>query len=176
MLAVEPTARARVLRRAAATDRSASQAVEWAAPFIDDDERRREADERRGRPCSPATSCSFRTRRGRQLGGSRRSPRCKARSSSVDPQDGAVVALTGGFDFFLSNYNRAVQAQAPAGSAFKPFVYSAALANGFTPATIINDAPPDVGYQAELERVWRPANFGDKYYGLVRLRFALRNR
>ena len=92
---------------------------------------------------------------------------------SVDPQDGAVVALTGGFDFFLSNYNRAVQARRQPGSAFKPFVYSAALDNGFNAASIINDAPPDIGYDPVLERVWRPENFGGRYYGLVRLRNAL---
>ena len=94
---------------------------------------------------------------------------------SVDPRDGAVVALNGGFDFFLSNYNRATQSKRQPGSAFKPFVYSAALENGFTAATIVNDSPPDVGYQPELERVWKPENYGGKYYGPVRLRFALQH-
>ena len=100
-------------------------------------------------------------------------PEVQGALASVDPQDGAIVALTGGFDFDLSNYNRATQAKRQPGSAFKPFVYSAALANGFTPATIVNDSPPDVGYQAELERVWKPENFGGKYFGLVSMRFAL---
>jgi penicillin-binding protein 1A len=93
---------------------------------------------------------------------------------SVDPLDGAVVALTGGYDFFLSNYNRATQAKRQPGSSFKPFVYSAALEHGFTPATIVNDAPPDVGYQPALERVWHPENFEGKYHGETRLRVALR--
>jgi penicillin-binding protein 1A len=53
-------------------------------------------------------------------------------------------------------------------------VYSAAFENGFTPATVVNDAPPDVGYQATLERVWRPENFGGKYFGPTRLREALK--
>jgi penicillin-binding protein 1A len=93
---------------------------------------------------------------------------------SVDPLDGAVVALNGGFDFFLSKYNRAIQSKRQPGSAFKPFVYSAALENGFTPATIVNDAPPVIDYQATLERVWKPENFGGKYNGETRLRVALR--
>ncbi len=92
---------------------------------------------------------------------------------SVDPLDGAVVALNGGYDFSLSNYNRATQSQRQPGSAFKPFVYSAALDSGFTPATIVNDEPPDVGYQPALERVWRPDNFKGQYHGPTRLRIAL---
>ncbi len=92
---------------------------------------------------------------------------------SVDPFDGAVVALNGGFDFYLNNFNRATQSQRQPGSSFKPFVYSAGLDHGFTPATVVTDAPPDVGYQPALERVWKPENFGGKYFGDVRLRFAL---
>jgi penicillin-binding protein 1A len=83
------------------------------------------------------------------------------------------VALNGGFDFFLNNFNRATQAERQPGSSFKPFVYSAAFENGFTPATVELDAPPNIGYQPELERVWRPENFGGKYFGPTRLREAL---
>ena len=107
------------------------------------------------------------------IGGSRRFPRSRARSRRSIRSTAALVALTGGFDFFLSNYNRATQAKRQPGSSFKPFVYSAALQNGFTPATIVNDSPPEGEYQAELERVWRPENFNDKYFGFVSLRFAL---
>ncbi len=92
---------------------------------------------------------------------------------SVDPFDGAIVALNGGFDFFLNNFNRATQSRRQPGSSFKPFVYSAGFDHGFTPATVVTDAPPDIGYQPALERVWKPENFGGKYYGDVRLRFAL---
>jgi penicillin-binding protein 1A len=92
---------------------------------------------------------------------------------SIDPFDGAIVAVNGGFDFFLNNFNRATQARRQPGSSFKPFVYSAAFDNGFTPATVVLDAPPDVGYQPTLERVWRPENFGGKYFGPSRLREAL---
>jgi penicillin-binding protein 1A len=93
---------------------------------------------------------------------------------SVDPFDGAVVALNGGFDFYLNNFNRATQARRQPGSSFKPFVYSAGLEHGFTPATVVNDSPPDVGYQPELEKVWKPENFGGKYHGDTRLRIALK--
>src|SRR5215471_2131285 len=102
-------------------------------------------------------------------------PEVEGAFASVDPLDGGLVALTGGFDFFLSNYNRATQAKRQPGSSFKPFVYSAALQNGFTPATIVNDSPPEGEYQAELERVWRPENFNNEYFGLVPLRFALQH-
>lgn len=91
---------------------------------------------------------------------------------SLDPQDGAVVAMVGGYDFYLSKYNRAVQAHRQPGSSFKPFVYSAALANGFTPATIVNDAPV-VFADDQLEDVWRPENDSGRFYGPTRLREAL---
>lgn len=91
---------------------------------------------------------------------------------SLDPEDGAVVAMVGGYDYFLSKYNRAVQARRQPGSSFKPFVYSAALANGFTPATIVNDAPV-VFADDQLEDVWRPENDSGRFYGPTRLREAL---
>ena len=91
---------------------------------------------------------------------------------SLDPRDGALVALVGGFDYFLSNYNRATQAARQPGSAFKPFVYSAALEHGFTPASIVNDAPLTLE-SAELEGVWRPENYTPVSHGEVRLREAL---
>src|SRR5690606_14809887 len=76
------------------------------------------------------------------------------------------------YDFFHSKYNRAVQARRQPGSSFKPFVYSAALANGFTPATIVNDAPV-VFADDQLEDVWRPENDSGRFYGPTRLREAL---
>ena len=91
---------------------------------------------------------------------------------ALDPNDGAILVLAGGFDFYRSKFNRAVQAQRQPGSSFKPFIYSAALANGFTPASFINDAPvvfEDVG----LEDMWRPENYSGKFFGPTRLRVAL---
>ncbi len=91
---------------------------------------------------------------------------------SLDPEDGALVALTGGFDFYRSKFNRATQAQRQPGSNFKPFIYSAALENGFTAASIINDAPV-VFDDPGLEAVWRPENYSGKFFGPTRLRVAL---
>ena len=99
-------------------------------------------------------------------------PEVQGALASLDPLDGAVSALSGGFDFFLSNYNRAIQSQRQPGSAFKPFVYSAALESGFTAASIFNDAPI-VQRSQELEGVWRPENYSGRFNGPTRLREAL---
>ncbi len=91
---------------------------------------------------------------------------------SLDPVDGAVVALSGGYDFNQSKFNRVLQAQRQPGSSFKPFVYSAALDKGFTVATVVNDAPV-VFADKSLEDVWRPENYSQKFFGPTRLREAL---
>lgn len=91
---------------------------------------------------------------------------------AMRPRDGAIAALTGGFDFYHSKFNRATQAARQPGSSFKPFIYSAALNKGFTFASIINDAP--VVFEDEaLESVWRPENYSGKFYGPTRLKEAL---
>ena len=91
---------------------------------------------------------------------------------SLDPDDGSILALTGGFDFYRSKFNRAIQAKRQPGSSFKPFIYSAALAHGYTPASIINDAP--VVYEDEsLTGAWRPENYSGKFFGPTPLRTAL---
>jgi penicillin-binding protein 1A len=95
--------------------------------------------------------------------------------TALDPHDGAIVALVGGFDFAASKYNRAVQARRQPGSAFKPFLYSAALAHGFTPATLVNDAPivlPGGGGDDGTEE-WRPQNITRQFYGPTPMREAL---
>jgi penicillin-binding protein 1A len=99
-------------------------------------------------------------------------PQVEGALVSLQPHDGALLALVGGFDFFDSKFNRVTQAQRQPGSAFKPFVYSAALEKGFTAATVINDAPV-VFEDAELESAWRPENYSGKFYGPTRLREAL---
>jgi penicillin-binding protein 1A len=94
---------------------------------------------------------------------------------AMDPNDGAIVALVGGFDFGASKYNRVTQAQRQPGSAFKPFLYSAALERGFTPATLVNDAPivfPGGG-GAEGDEEWRPQNITRKFYGPTPMREGL---
>ncbi len=108
---------------------------------------------------------------------------------SLDPHDGAIVAVSGGFDYDASKYNRVVQARRQPGSSFKPFIYSAALEAGLTPASVILDAPvvyeaPDAevgigqregaveGEEPEQED-WRPVNDSRRFYGPTRLRDAL---
>ncbi|MDJ0880781.1 MAG: penicillin-binding protein 1A, partial [Gammaproteobacteria bacterium] len=91
---------------------------------------------------------------------------------SLDPANGAILALVGGFDFFNNKFNRAVQARRQPGSNFKPFIYSAALEKGFTAASIINDAPV-VFDDDSLEATWRPENYSGRFYGPTRLREAL---
>jgi penicillin-binding protein 1A len=100
-------------------------------------------------------------------------PEAQSAVVSVDPSDGAVVALTGGFDFTTSKFNRATQAFRQPGSSFKPFIYSAALEQGNTPATVVLDAPVVIN-SSELEAVWRPINYSGRFYGPTRLREALR--
>ena len=91
---------------------------------------------------------------------------------ALNPADGAVLAVAGGFDFFKSKFNRAMQASRQPGSSFKPFIYSAALDDGMTPATLINDAPV-VFDDPGLEDTWRPENYSGKFFGPTRLREAL---
>ena len=91
---------------------------------------------------------------------------------SVNPNTGAIQALTGGFDFEHSKFNRVVQAKRQAGSGFKPIVYAAALDKMYTPASLINDAPV-VFEDSALEGEWRPENYSGKTFGPTRLRMAL---
>lgn len=91
---------------------------------------------------------------------------------SLDPQNGAIRALVGGFAFEQSNYNRAMQAKRQPGSSFKPFLYSAALDNGYTAASLVNDAPI-VFVDEAIDKVWRPKNDTGTFLGPIRLREAL---
>jgi penicillin-binding protein 1A len=85
---------------------------------------------------------------------------------SLNPNNGGILALTGGYDFFSNSFNRITQARRQPGSNFKPFLYAAALDNGYTPATLINDAP--------LARSdYRPSNFEGDFMGPIRLKYAL---
>lgn len=90
---------------------------------------------------------------------------------SLDPNSGAILALTGGFDYYLSKFNRATQALRQPGSNIKPFIYSAALAHGFTPSSLVSAAP--IVTVDGLEGVWRPQNYSKKFFGPTRLRRAL---
>jgi penicillin-binding protein 1A len=102
-------------------------------------------------------------------------PEAAAALVALRPDDGAILALVGGFDYFdakVGKFNRATQAQRQPGSGFKPFLYSAALENGFTPASLILDAPFVID-DSSMEEAWRPENSSGKFYGPTRLREAL---
>jgi penicillin-binding protein 1A len=92
---------------------------------------------------------------------------------SLNPQDGAVRSLVGGFDFNRSQYNHVTQAWRQPGSGFKPFIYSSALEKGFTPATVINDAPVVVDAGLTGGQAWEPKNYDGKYEGPMSMRTAL---
>jgi penicillin-binding protein 1A len=99
-------------------------------------------------------------------------PEAQSALVSVDPKDGAVVALVGGFDFFQSKFNRVTQARRQPGSGFKPFIYTAAFDKGFTPASVVLDAPVVIDEEGK-EQAWRPKEFESRFAGPVRLRDAL---
>lgn len=99
-------------------------------------------------------------------------PAAQATLVALDPEDGAIRSLVGGFDFRQSHFNRAVQGTRQPGSSFKPFFYTTALENGFTPATVINDAPIVVENTTTGE-LWRPENSDGTFSGPMRLRQAL---
>ncbi len=99
-------------------------------------------------------------------------PEAQGALVALDPNDGAIAALVGGFDYFDNKFNRVTQARRQPGSGFKPFLYSAALENGFTPATIVMDAPI-VYDDSGQEKIWRPENNEKSFSGPTRLREAL---
>jgi penicillin-binding protein 1A len=99
-------------------------------------------------------------------------PRVQGALVSLDPHTGDVLALVGGYDFFKSQYNRATQASRQPGSGFKPIVYSTALDNGFTPASVVLDAPI-VYDDRSTNSTWKPENFEGVFYGPTLLRTAL---
>ncbi|HQW08605.1 MAG TPA: penicillin-binding protein 1A [Steroidobacteraceae bacterium] len=99
-------------------------------------------------------------------------PEAQGALVALDPDDGAIAALIGGFDYYVYKYNRATQASRQPGSGFKPFLYSAALENGFTPASVILDAPI-VMDDPDSETSWRPENSSGEFHGPTRLREAL---
>ncbi|MCB1984868.1 MAG: penicillin-binding protein 1A [Burkholderiales bacterium] len=100
-------------------------------------------------------------------------PKVEAALVSINPHDGAIHALVGGFDFHQNQFNHVTQAWRQPGSSFKPFIYSASLEKGFTAATIINDAPLSFSAAQTGSKLWEPRNFDGKYGGPMRMREAL---
>jgi penicillin-binding protein 1A len=100
-------------------------------------------------------------------------PEVEAAFISLDPQDGAVRALVGGFDFNRNKFNHVTQAWRQPGSSFKPFIYSASLEKGFTPATVVPDEPVVLEAEQTGSQRWEPKNYDGKFEGPMRLRTAL---
>ena len=101
-------------------------------------------------------------------------PEAQAAFVALSPADGAVLAMVGGFDFFQSKFNHATQAKRQPGSGIKPFIYSAALEKGFTPASILYDTPLYLSpAETGSEDGWEPKNYDDEFAGPISLRFSL---
>ncbi|HET9580381.1 MAG TPA: penicillin-binding protein 1A [Usitatibacter sp.] len=100
-------------------------------------------------------------------------PKAESAFVSLDPANGAMLSLAGGFDFNANKFNHVTQAWRQPGSSFKPFIYSAALEKGFTPATVLNDAPFVIDAAKTGGQLWEPHNYDGKFEGPMRLRTAL---
>lgn len=146
------------------------EGLSWAAPYIDTNHKGE----------SPKTAADVVhvgdivwLRKNKQNGYSlSQAPEVEGAFVALNPDNGAILTLVGGYDFFRSKFNRAVQAERQPGSNFKPFIYAAAMENGFTTASIFNDAPV-VFDDPTLEDQWRPENYSKKFYGPTRLREGL---
>ncbi len=100
-------------------------------------------------------------------------PQVEAAFVAASSRDGAIRALVGGFDFNLNKFNHVTQAWRQPGSSFKPFIYSASLEKGFTPSTLVNDAPLSIDPDLTGGQVWEPKNYDGKFEGPMRLRQGL---
>ena len=100
-------------------------------------------------------------------------PVAEAAFVALDPEDGAIETLVGGFSFLRSKFNRVTQSNRSPGSSFKPFLYSAAFEHGFTPASVVNDAPLVFPDPSKPNGLWTPKNDDDTFQGPIRLREAL---
>mgnify|MGYP001243627402 CR=1 FL=1 len=102
----------------------------------------------------------------------RQLPKANGAIIVIDPHSGKILALSGGLSFKISEFNRATQAKRQPGSAFKPFVYMSALKDGFTPSTLILDAPYVIDQGPGLPK-WKPSNYAEKFYGLGTMRLGV---
>ncbi len=142
----------------------------WARPFINSNERAQ-------RPKSPKDLFNIGDvirveKKNKTDFGLGQIPAIQGAFVAIDPKNGSIKALVGGFDFKHNQFNHVTQAKRQPGSSFKPFYYAGALENGLTAATIFNDAPL-VLPGGELEETYRPKNSGDAFQGNIRLREAL---
>ena len=146
-------------------------AIRWARPYIDEDNTGARPKQVDAVVKSGDLIRLVRTEDGWRLA---QLPEVGGALVSMRAEDGQILALTGGFDYYHSRFNRAVQAVRQPGSNFKPFIYSSALAKGFTPASIFNDAP--IVHETEIRgemQLWRPENYSGRFHGPTRLRKAL---
>ncbi len=147
------------------------KALAWARPYISQN---RQGPPPQSAPDILSTGDLIRIREDLQGGWQlMQLPRVQGCLVALDPADGAILALAGGFDFRLSHFNRVTQAQRQPGSGFKPFLFSAALEFGYTAATLLNDAPEVYPGLGKNGSDWRPRNYSGKHYGPTRLREAL---
>jgi penicillin-binding protein 1A len=100
-------------------------------------------------------------------------PQVEAAFVSLNAETGAIRSLVGGFDFRRNQFNHVTQALRQPGSSFKPFIYAAAIEKGFSPSTMVNDAPLSIGSMETGSQAWEPKNYDGKYDGMMRLRNAL---
>ena len=100
-------------------------------------------------------------------------PKAQAALVALDPADGAIVSMVGGYSFALSKFNRATMSNRQPGSSFKPFVYSAAFERGFNTASIVNDAPLVFADPSQADGLWKPQNDNETFLGPMRLREAM---
>ncbi|MCG4452335.1 penicillin-binding protein 1A [Pseudomonas sp. MMS21-TM103] len=159
-----------VLLRSGEEEAIAWDSMKWARPFL-------HTNSLGPRPQQPSdvTQVGDLIRVQRQNDGSlsfAQLPLAQSALVSLDPNNGAIRALVGGFSFEQSNYNRAAQAKRQPGSSFKPFIYSAALDRGYTAASLVNDAPI-VFVDEYLDQGWRPKNDNNTFLGPIRMREAL---
>ncbi|MBV6289154.1 penicillin-binding protein 1A [Pseudomonas sp. MAFF 301350] len=160
----------RVLTKAGTEETVAWDSMKWARPFLNTNSQGRA-------PAQPSDVAQVGDviRVQRQAEGVlafTQVPGAQSALVTLDPSNGAIRALVGGFSFEQSNYNRAMQAKRQPGSSFKPFVYSAALDSGYTAASLVNDAPI-VFVDEYLDKVWRPKNDTNTFLGPIRMREAL---
>ncbi len=150
------------------------QGLAWARPYIDVDHQG-PAPKRAGEILKVGDLVRVRQRtdkKGKPYWALAQVPEVSGALVSLNPKNGAILALVGGYDFHASKFNRATQARRQPGSGFKAVVYSAALEAGFTPASVINDAPVVVEDKEEGD-TWRPENYSGRFFGPTRLRLAL---
>ncbi len=178
VLAVDPQ-RASVYLRGGRTITLDRAAVAWARPYIDEDHRGPRP-QRVDQVLHAGDIIRVQARPAAEQEGDTEGwtlaqlPAVGGALVSLAARDGAIEALVGGFDYFLSRFNRATQALRQPGSSFKPFVYAAALNKGLTPATVFNDAPVvHENLIGGTRRLWRPENYSGRFYGPTRLRVAL---